>query len=86
MPVTMNEELIKEQDNVSLIKEYINKYKEKYDETLFDMDDEEPAVPKREVKKRTAADYFKVILSSGIDTILQKQFKKEIYQLIMMPS
>ncbi|RHB42272.1 hypothetical protein DW886_17280 [Enterocloster aldenensis] len=88
MPVLMNDELIKEQDNVSLIKEYIRKYKDKYDETLFDMDDDgsTPAVPKKEVKKRTAADYFKVVLSSGIDTIIQKQFKKDIYQLVMMPS
>lgn len=88
MPVLMNDELIKEQDNVSLIKEYIRKYEDKYDETLFDMDDDgsTPAVSKKEVKKRTAADYFKVVLASGIDTIIQKQFKKDIYQLVMMPS
>lgn len=88
MPVLMNDELIKEQDNVSIIKEYIKKYKDTYDETLFDIDDEGNtlAIPKKEVKKRTAADYFKVILSSGIDVIIQKQFKKDIYQLVMMPS
>lgn len=87
MSVLMNHETIKGQDNVALIKEYIKKYEDKYDEKLFDMNDEDTTiVPKKEVKKRTVMDYFKVVLSSGIDTIIQKTFKKEVYQLVMMPS
>lgn len=87
MPVIMDNEKIEVQDNVSMIKDFIKKYEDKYDETLFDINDDScSTAPKKEVKKRTAVDYFKVVLSSGLDTILQKTFKKEIYQLIMMPS
>lgn len=88
MDIVLDREVLEKQDNIACIKEYIKKYEEKFDEKLSDAEDDTEVmpIPKREVKKKTAEDYFKVVLSSGLDTIIEKIYKKETYQMVMMPS
>ena len=89
MSTVFNKEKIESQDNVAILKNYIKEYEMNFDETVSDIEEEESVETKDVIKEKKPKDIkknWKIVLSSGIDTIIERKTRNSVIQLILMPT